>query len=312
MPKLKIPQEQILADIKAGTSFVKVIPDNIGEILYFDTNTPTDVPKSDFTYMLRKVAVFLLTAAAIAGLWYVLDSIVWLSIWSLLLVVIGYAVLTIQRFRGTDYFIGTRGYAELTFSGSRDNVTKSEVHTFDESDSLVHSEFMNFTNGVYMGTTYTFSFLTSEPTGDAKELHGYTGQHGHVEGGKNTGDICYDFWYNVEQCFSGYIVDKYVKQLESEGKMTFQTVKKSSIMKGTYVLAPGLHLAPGVVKYEEHVFRKEGSIVPVVKNGDLLFVVPRDKFFISDETVTIAKIPLEKIVNRNAFLILLSKYYGIN
>ena len=45
MPKLKITQEQILADIKAGSSFVKVLPNNIGEIVYFDTDTVTGINK---------------------------------------------------------------------------------------------------------------------------------------------------------------------------------------------------------------------------------------------------------------------------
>lgn len=309
MPKLKIPQEQILADIKAGASFVKMIPDNIGEILYFDTNTPTDVPKSDFTYMLRKVAVFLLTAAAIAGLWYVLDSIVWRCIWTALVVLIGWVVLIIQEFSGTDYFVGTDGYAEFTFSGNRENVIRTEVHTFDESDLLLHGEIRSFTNGIYTGTNYNFSFLSSDPAGVFKQSHGVSSVYKHKEGGSNTGDIIYDFWCRVEQVYTGKMVEKYLKQLESDGEITFQVVQKSSIMKGTYVLSPALRLSPGVVKYEEYVFRNEGTVKPVIDNGELSFVVPGKKFFIFDGTETMAKIPLEKIVNRDAFLILLSKLF---
>lgn len=309
MPKLKIPQEQILADIKAGTSFVKVIPDNIGEILYFDTNTPTDVPKSDFTYMLRKVAVFLLTAAVVAGIWYALDSVVWRSIWTALVVLIGWVVLIIQEFSGTDYFVGTDGYAEFTFSGNRENVIRTEVHTFDESDLLLHGEIRSFTNGIYTGTNYNFSFLSSDPAGVFKQSHGVSSVYKHKEGGSNTGDIIYDFWCRVEQVYTGKMVEKYLKQLESDGEITFQVVQKSSIMKGTYVLSPALRLSPGVVKYEEYVFRNEGTVKPVIDNGELSFVVPGKKFFIFDGTETMAKISLEKIVNRDAFLILLSKLF---
>lgn len=309
MPKLKIPQEQILADIKAGTSFVKMIPDNIGEIVYFDTDTPTDVPQSDFTYMLRKVAVFLLTAAAIAGLWCVLDSIVWRCIWTALIAFIGWVVLSIQEFRGTDYFVGTDGYAEFTFSGNRENVIRTEVHTFDESDLLLHGETRNFTNRIYTGTNYNFSFLSSDPAGVFKQSHGVSSVYKHKEGGSNTGDIIYDFWCRVEQVYTGKMVEKYLKQLESDGEITFQVVQKSSIMKGTYVLSPALRLSPGVVKYEEYVFRNEGTVKPVIDNGELSFVVPGKKFFIFDGTETMAKISLEKIVNRDAFLILLSKLF---
>ena len=80
-------------------------------------------------------------------------------------------------------------------------------------------------------------------------------------------------------------------------------------MKGTYVLSPVLHLAPGVVKYKELVLKKGGSVVPVVNNGVLSFVVPSGKLFMSDDAVTMDVIPLEKIVNRDAFLILLSKLF---
>lgn len=309
MPKLKIPQEQILADIKAGTSFVKMIPDNIGEILYFDTNTPTDVPKSDFTYMLRKVAVFLLTAAVVAGIWYALDSVVWRCIWTALVVLIGWVVLIIQEFSGTDYFVGTDGYAEFTFSGNRENVIRTEVHTFDESDLLLHGEIRSFTNGIYTGTNYNFSFLSSDPAGVFKQSHGVSSVYKHKEGGSNTGDIIYDFWCRVEQVYTRKMVEKYLKQLESDGEITFQVVQKSSIMKGTHVLSPALRLSPGVVKYEEYVFRNEGIVKPVIDNGELSFVVPGKKFFIFDGTETMAKISLEKIVNRDAFLILLSKLF---
>ena len=309
MPKLKITQEQILADIKAGSSFVKVVPNNIGEIVYFDTDTPTDVPQSDFTYMLRKVVVFLLTAAVVAGIWYALDSVVWRSIWTALVVLIGWAVLVSQNYHGIDYFVGSHGYAEFTFSGSRDNITNKVVHTFDESDLLVHGETRNFTNGIYTGTSYKFAFLYSDPAGVMKELYGLSSQYNHKNGGPNTGDMHYDFWYTVEQCYTSYILEKYLKQLASEGQVTFQVVKKESIMKGTYVLSPVLHLAPGVVKYKELVLKKGGSVVPVVNNGVLSFVVPSGKLFMSDDAVTMDDIPLEKIVNRDAFLILLSKLF---
>lgn len=309
MPKLKIAQEQILADIKAGKSFVNVVPDNIGEILYFDTNTPTDVPKSDFVYMLRKVAVFLLTAAVIAGIWYALDSVVWRSIWTALVVLIGCAVFAVQSYHGIDYFVGTHGYAEYTFNGSRDNITNKVVHTFDESDLLVHGETRNFMNGVYTGTSYDFAFLYSDPSGVMKKLHGLSSQYNHKNGGPNTGNMNYDFWYTVEQCYTRHILGKYLKLMESEGQVTFPIVTKSSIINETYVLSPDLHISPGVVKYKEWVFKKGGSSVPVVNNGVLSFVVPREKLFLSDETVALEEIPLEKIVNRDAFLFLLSKFF---
>lgn len=302
MPKLKITQSQLLADIKAGSSFVKVVPDNIGEIIYFDTDTPTDEPKSDFTYLLRKVVVFLLTAAVVAGIWYALDSVVWRSVWTALVVFIGWAVLVSQNYHGIDYFIGTHGYAKFTFSGSRDNITDKVMHTFDESDLLLHTETRNFTNGIYTGTSYKFAFLYSDPAGVMKELYGLLSQYNHKNGGPNTGDMNYDFWYTVEQCYTSDILEKYLKQLESEGQVTFQVVKKESIMKGTYVLSPDLHLAPGVVKYKEFVFKKESSVVLEIKNGVLSFVIP-------SSSVTMDEIPLSKIINRDAFLILLSKLF---
>lgn len=266
------------------------------------TDTPTDVPQSDFTYMLRKVVVFLLTAAVVAGIWYALDSVVWRSIWTALVVLIGWAVLVSQNYHGIDYFVGSHGYAEFTFSGSRDNITNKVVHTFDESDLLVHGETRNFTNGIYTGTSYKFAFLYSDPAGVMKELYGLSSQYNHKNGGPNTGDMHYDFWYTVEQYYTSYILEKYLKQLESEGQVTFQVVKKESIMKGTYVLSPDLHLAPGVVKYKEFVFKKESSVVLEIKNGVLSFVIP-------SSSVTMNEIPLSKIVNRDAFLILLSKLF---
>ena len=56
MPQLnenKYPQADLIADINAGTSFVKVKPERIGDLIYFDSTLPQAEPQ-DAAVVVRK------------------------------------------------------------------------------------------------------------------------------------------------------------------------------------------------------------------------------------------------------------------
>lgn len=40
-------------------------------------------------------------------------------------------------FNGTDYFVGTDGFAEIRFKGSRNNITKKDIYCFESFSELV-------------------------------------------------------------------------------------------------------------------------------------------------------------------------------
>ena len=56
MPQLnenKYPQADLIADINAGTSFVKVKPERIGDLIYFDSTLPQAEPQGQPLYQSR-------------------------------------------------------------------------------------------------------------------------------------------------------------------------------------------------------------------------------------------------------------------
>lgn len=75
MPHLseeEFPQSKLIADINAGTSFVKDKPDNIGELIYFDTTNPQAESLGDKTYRRNKAIDLLASVFVIAGIWLLL------------------------------------------------------------------------------------------------------------------------------------------------------------------------------------------------------------------------------------------------
>ena len=313
MPKLNTPQEKILAEIKAGTSFVKVVPDNIGDIVYFDTTNANTGPQSESIYAFRKLVVIVLAVAALAAAWLVL-SFGWAIAMTFIIGCAGYICYNSQSFHGTDYFVGTEGFAVFNFKGTRDNIIVRDIYRFEASDFLIHEEVRQLVSGVYNCTNYTFAFLSSMDDANVcttvREI--LNDFYRDKNGGPNTKNIKYDFWYQVEKAYSHKILNKCISQLDTEGRVTFYVVSDKSIMKRTYKLQPILHVSPDAIEYKNAVYNKETGGTYSIRDGVLylerIFV---SKNLLSKEVKKVTdKIPLDEIVNRDAFLTLLLQFYG--
>ena len=315
MPKLNLPQEQILAKIKTGTSFVKVVPDNIGDIVYFDTTNTDNGPQSRNVYVLRKLIVIVLTIAALVAVWQAV-SLGWAITWTFVIGCAGLAGYNLQSFHGTDYFVGTEGFAVFNFKDTRDNITAKDIHRFDASDFLIHKEEQKFVHGVYNCTNYSFAFLSPLDSANVcKTVYEIMNDvYRDKNGGPNTKNIKYDFLYQIEKAYSHKILNKCISQLDSEGKVTFYVVSDMSIMKGTYKLQPILHLSPIAIKYNNAVYNKENSGTYFIRDGILYLerMVELKGVIAKGPKKMTEEIPLDKIVNRDAFLTLLSQFYNPN
>lgn len=317
MPQLnetKYPQAQVIADINAGTSFVKVVPDNIGDLVYFDTDEPKAEPLADSVYTRRKIITAIVTIAAIVGIWFWLyDHIGWGIFLTLVAGFVGVLVFLGQGFGGHDFFVGTEGYAKYHFVKNRENIDSKEGHRFDEGFLLLHKEVVKYKNGSYDGTDYSFAYIGKpNEEGIANTIDEIDDSYNHKEGGGNTGYGDYDYWYRIEdQITSNYLYA--AGNLLEAGKSVpiFIAIKEGD---NTWKTGALIHLSPGVIQYGDKTYTKDDLKRVYIDRGVVYFEDSNysSKMFGLKKSGEKMSIPLEMIGNRKAFIILLSKLYGIN
>lgn len=115
----KIWKTEQLEKIAANTSIFKHIPAEIGNVLYCDTNQPETVKLSDKESKKRKVIAISICSIILLLYWsFFYEHYIWGAIITViaLLVTIGVCDTT---FSGTDYFVGNKGFATVSFVDSR-------------------------------------------------------------------------------------------------------------------------------------------------------------------------------------------------
>jgi len=120
------------------------------------------------------------------------------------------------RFKHTCSYVGELGLARFVCKGSRDNISKSDVLLFADAEELRTSQTRHYTNGVYTGTTYEFTW--TDPAG-MRRLK-LDGSHN----GKNDlpkPDDPFHFAHRGEIQWSIYRLQKLPDELEKNGYVQF-------------------------------------------------------------------------------------------
>jgi hypothetical protein len=112
-------------------------------------------------------------------------------------------------------YVGREGLAEMSCSGSRDNVSAS-VFMFSEAAELRTTQVRRYVNGVYQGTTYTFNW-TGRRGGHRYTI---TGTH-NSESGKPAKKDNYHFASAAELAWSYYLLGFVQEQLNKDGYLHF-------------------------------------------------------------------------------------------
>ena len=136
----KIWKAEQLEKIAANTSIFKHIPAKIGNVLYCDTNQPETVKLGDKEAKKTKVIAISICSIILLLYWsFFYEHYIWGAIITViaLLVTIGVCDTT---FSGTDYFVGNKGFATVSFVDSRDNITSSNVYLFKDMEYLFTGE----------------------------------------------------------------------------------------------------------------------------------------------------------------------------
>ncbi len=113
-------------------------------------------------------------------------------------------------------YVGKEGIARLRCQGRPDHVTRTEVFRFDSAAELRTGQTRHYTNGVYTGTSYNFTW--TGPDGRKKfRLNGT--YHGEKKPPKPKDP--FHFAEAAEVAWSIYLFDQASRELETNGSIRF-------------------------------------------------------------------------------------------
>ena len=147
-----------LDKLEQKCSIFRYIPDEIGKVVYCDTDQPKEEPDSKEQIKRRRMIVIPVCLCILAGVWWLLFvHYIWASILSIIILLIMF-MKSDGSFSGTDYLVGEQGFAIIGFSHKRDNITDKRIVLFRDLEYLFTSETVIKQNFVYTGTDYSFAF----------------------------------------------------------------------------------------------------------------------------------------------------------
>ncbi|MCC6419914.1 MAG: hypothetical protein IT429_16895, partial [Gemmataceae bacterium] len=277
-------------------------PREIGELL----SAYTSMRQGDEPWPVGARAAWSVLAAAVGVLLGVLIDVVGrvrnpaiLVFWPLLFASIGVLiVLLATRFKRACSYVGREGVARFACAGRRDTLTRDEVFLFRDALELRTSQTRHYTNGVYQGTNYSYTWT------DVSGLTRYVlaSRHNSEQGTpKHTHE--FHLAASAEFAWTMHLLGQLEAQLTLGGAVTFNVNKNDWV-----------RVSPGHLRF---ALKGETFDCPVneirearVEQG--MFVIKRtdarEGWFSSSG---VFKFPYSTLANAQLFLILLDKVAGV-
>lgn len=156
--------ESLIAEIERGESFFRFIPDNVGKLKFCISTNYKAAPDSS-KQRAKQYAIWL-------GIFITLPILSCLifnesPVWNTILIIgclfgIYKTIKNVSSFKGTDYFVGDKGFCHVEFNGSRDNITSKQIVLFDEVTDLMTKQVHIKQNGTYSRTEYYIAFISAQ------------------------------------------------------------------------------------------------------------------------------------------------------
>lgn len=291
--------------IHSGTAVFKHIPEALGTVLYCDTNQPGEKPMTEDEARSRKIKSIAIGAIALALIWALLYShYIWASILSVVVLLICYFFFD-TTFSGTDYFMGEKGFAIVSFRDQRENITKEEVVLFDDLSNLFTGETIKKQNYSYAGTDYFFT-LYKKPKNDVLDLAYQTkGTYNDKSPSDPMRPDGADFEYMLMKVVEKQWTLHFFNSHKDEPEVHFAIYKDDTIYDDAITIGHDFIDVYGTKYNRENtksIYFSNGSLVIEHVNHKkkwLGFVEEGDK----------SVIPLSMVGNRQAFLMLFESFY---
>ena len=324
MPQLnenKYPQADLIADINAGTSFVKVKPERIGDLIYFDSTLPQAEPQDAAVVARKRKKTLLYGLGALIVIWafFLLvfpEALFWPFILSCVVLIVALVILFRTVFTGFDYFVGTEGFAEYIFKKNRENVEKKEFR-FDEGAILKFDSGAIYENRDVFKTrkasTWRMCFLGQPEHNDvAHQLYelvaaGWVG----VQKDGHSGNAHADFMYQVDKMFTSIFLDKSRAAIEAGEEIPFYPVTREQAGSKTWILHSPVWLSKDAIRYVGDVYSGDNLKKISIQEGELWFKSLDPSAGLLQKMKQIKRVPLEFMGNQTAFETLLQELYGI-
>lgn len=202
-------RKEQLEKIKTGNSVFGLVPPEIGEIVFCDSDTWDEkAPTSEDTTKSR-IWTFVISAGIIALFWVIFPNATVLGV-IISIVVSLFAILLISiagNFSGTDYLIGEEGFAVLKFQNSRDNFIKKDIVKFADVSDVVDFDIEYYdSKGKYDHSMYSYCFhnVFGKELKYINASYTFTGSHKKHPSKK----IDYRFWKRLEDAWYDFFVKK--------------------------------------------------------------------------------------------------------
>jgi hypothetical protein len=213
-------------ELSDGADFFVAPPPEIGAIKSQSSTLRRD--KTPLSGNLRLLVVsggLLLGAAlgvAVVKLFSVYSSF-WSTFWPVSLALLGGALAWgMTGFRHTCSYVGEKGAAKFTCKGRRERVVGREVLLFEQAAELRTAVTRNYTNGVYSGTTYDFTWKD----GRGERCYTIAGGFNKKDGKPPTKDL-FHFAEAAEAAWTVHLLDRAQHQLDSDGFIQFDLGRKN-------------------------------------------------------------------------------------
>lgn len=303
----KIWKAEQLEKIAAHTSIFKHIPEEIGNVLYCDTNQPGTVALSDKEAKRKKTIAISICSLVLLLYWgFLYEHYIWGAIISIIAIFVTvYSCDT--TFSGTDYFIGEKGFATVSFLDSRENITSAKVYLFHDVEYLFTGETIVKTNYTYSDTQYYFSLFgkVDEATNQYNRIFfaegSYNDKHPKDPMNPDGANEEYCMMKMVEKVWTTY----FVLEHSQDEKVHFGILNEETLY------SDALSISRNEVNVYGTIYNPSNTKSIYTSNGNLVIehINHSKKFFGFVEKGNISSIPLSSLGNRQAFLIFFDRLY---
>jgi hypothetical protein len=208
-------------DIRHDADFFAPPPEEIGEIT--SASTTLTRSKAPMSPAIRAVAI---AGSAFAGLVIGVGidlvasvrSPIWMAVWPLVLAAAGgLTAWALTGFSHTCTYVGREGVARYDCKGSRDQVTETDLFEFRRATELRTTTVRRYTNGVYQGTDYTYTWTDV----GGRKVQTITGTYSSEAGTPPPLDL-FHYASAAEMAWSVYLLDDAQRQLTTKGEVRFR------------------------------------------------------------------------------------------
>ena len=300
--------EKLLTSIKNGEAPFRVIPQEIGELKFVYSNNTKAEP---YTKGVKRKKLFLWIGAPVTVAlvcWLIINnSPIFNSIVSAIaIIVIVKSINNILNFKGTDFFVGSNGFAVLKFKNSRDNIVSKSIYIYSDFSELITGETVKKQNGAYVGTDYYFCFFGIPDSNNQVKLIIEEGGTHHQEKSKDDPHSPhYTFWKKIEEIWTAQKLEQLLVDKHETVTFSILHTKKND---DRWFATPYITILPNCIVVGDREYNRETLKNLWFENGNLVIehVNHLKKFFGLIEKGNIEHIPMANVGNRKLFILYLS------